>query len=136
MEVKQIQQFLFVFAGEQIKRHFVAQTLSRLTVHMIEDKGDILCRELYKAGAFGNDLSQLYVALLNVRLLPGCLGIAEEQTAAQTILCGMLQTDGILELDAVVRQDDREQLAKYRQAQMLRQMVEYIQYAALRGIFQ
>ena len=37
MEVKKIQQFLFVFADEQIKRRFVSQTLPRLTVHMIED---------------------------------------------------------------------------------------------------
>ena len=42
MEVKQIQQFLFIFIREQIKWGFITKTFTRLTVYMVEDKGDIL----------------------------------------------------------------------------------------------
>ena len=136
MEVKQIQQFLFVFANEQVKRSLVAKDFSRFTVHMAKGQSEILRSQFCETGPFREDLAKLDMASLNVWLLPGRLWITEKHAGTETITFRVFQTDGVLEFNTVVSENDGKQLPECSYAQVVGQMIKYRKDTTLCGVLQ
>ena len=101
---------------------------------MIHQQCHILLCVRVKALSARDDIADEFMILFNVRLLPGGLGIAEEQTGSKAVSGGVLKAERVFKLNTVIGKDDRKEFAESSQTQMLRQVVKHSQYACLSGV--
>ena len=126
-EFKQGQQFFLLFGSHHVKGCSVIELFPKDAVDVTRHQMNLRGVHRIKICAFRNDAPDERMVLFCMRLLPGSLRIAEEDARTRTSVSGIFHALGVFELDAIVRQDDREELAEQVESKELCKVIKHVQ---------